>query len=317
MRKGKDFRFQISNLGLEISNFGLQIEIGRPTEPRTLPMAMPFTDVTLPPMLQPRSGDHGLRYYASPLLEQRRIRHAFSTRAGGVSPPPFDSLNLGIAGDAAVRDTSDNLEENYRRLRAVAGLSDRHRCWVTQVHGADVCDVRCGGDFENGARADALVCDDPGRVLSVKYADCVPILLASGDGRVVAAVHAGWRGLVAGVIAVSVRRLGQLAGAPASTFVAAIGPCIGFDAFEVGPEVIEAFQKLMGEDAPLREGRPGKGHVDLRKATFLQLRAAGLASDAIDTTDLCTFANPAEFYSHRRDGGATGRMAAIISPAGL
>jgi YfiH family protein len=268
-------------------------------------------------MLQPRSAEHGLRYYASPLLERRRVPHAFSTRLGGVSPAPFDSLNLGIAGDANLRDSADNLEENYRRLRAAVGLADRHRCWVTQVHGPDVCEVRPDTSFENGVPADALVCDDPTRVLSVKYADCVPILLASTDGRAVAAVHSGWRGLVAGVVPASVRHMEQIAGAPASTFVAAIGPCIGFDAFEVGPEVIEAFQKLMGANAPLRPGRPGKGHVDLRKATYLQLRAAGLSGDNIDTTDLCTCANPAEFYSHRRDGAATGRIAAIISPAGL
>ena len=267
-------------------------------------------------MLQPRSADQGLRYYASPLFERRRIPHAFSTRLGGVSPAPFDSLNLGIAGDATVRDSADNLEENYRRLRAAVGLADRHRCWVTQVHGPDVCDVRPDTSFENGARADALVCDDPTRVLSVKYADCVPILLASADGRAVAAVHAGWRGLVAGVVGASVRHLAEIAAAPASTFIAAIGPCIGVDNFEVGPEVIEAFQKLMGTDALVRPGRPGKGHVDLRKATYLQLRASGISGDNIDTTDLCTYGNPAEFYSHRRDGNATGRMAAIISPVG-
>lgn len=278
-------------------------------------MAMLTPGDRLPAMLQPRSADHGLCYYASPLLEQRRVSHAFSTRAGGVSPAPFDSLNLGIAGDAAVRDSADNLEENYRRLRTAVGLADRRRVWVTQVHGADVCDVRCDGTFENGARADALVTDDPGRVLSVKYADCVPILLASTDGRVVAAVHAGWRGLVAGVIAAAVRRLEEIAVDPAPSFVAAIGPCIGFDAFEVGLEVIEAFEKLMGPDAPIRQGKAGKGHVDLRKAAYLQLRAAGLGSDAIDSTDLCTYAKASEFYSHRRDGSAAGRMAAIVSPA--
>src|SRR5882724_11533781 len=122
-------------------------------------------------MLQLRSAAFadGLRYYASPLLERLGVPHAFSTRAGGVSPPPFDSLNLGIAGDANHRDSSDNLEENYRRLRAAVGCADLGRCWVTQVHGADVCGIRVGAPFENGVRADALVSDDPTRVLSVKY----------------------------------------------------------------------------------------------------------------------------------------------------
>ena len=157
-------------------------------------------------MLQLRSAAfaEGLCYYASPLLERLGVPHAFSTRTGGVSPPPFDSLNLGIAGDAAFRDASDNLEENYRRLRAAVGCADLGRCWVTQVHGADLCDIHPGCAFENGARANALVSDDPTRVLSVKYADCVPLLLASADGGAVAAVHAGWRGLVAGVIRAAV-----------------------------------------------------------------------------------------------------------------
>jgi YfiH family protein len=270
-------------------------------------------------MLQPRfaaSAAGDLRYYVSPLLQRLGVPHAFSTRTGGVSPPPFDSLNLGIAGDADVRDSSDNLEENYSRLRAAVGCSDLGRCWVTQVHGADVCDVRIGSTFENGIRADALVSNDPTRVLSVKYADCVPLLLASANGRAVAAVHAGWRGLVAGVIGAAVRQLERTSGSAAASFVAAVGPCIGFDAFEVGPEVLAAFERRMGPAAPIRNGEPGKGHVDLRQAALIELQSAGLSIDRIDTTDRCTFSHPDEFFSHRRDGNATGRMAAIISPAG-
>jgi YfiH family protein len=271
-------------------------------------------------MLQLRSAatSDGLRFYASPLLERLGVPHAFSTRAGGVSPAPFDTLNLGIAGDAAIRDSSDNLEENYRRLRAAVGCAGHGRCWVTQVHGADVCAIHPGAAFENGARADALVSDDPTRVLSVKYADCVPLLLASADGRAVAAIHAGWRGLIAGVLRAAVQQLEKTAAAPASAFVAAIGPCIGFDAFEVGPEVLAAFKNRMGAAAaPIRAGRAGKGHVDLRQAALTELQSAGLSLDRIDTTDRCTFAHPEEFFSHRRDGNATGRMAAIISPAAV
>jgi YfiH family protein len=267
-------------------------------------------------MLQPRFAVNGLRYYVSPLLDRLGVPHAFSTRTGGVSAAPFDSLNLGIAGDADVRDSSDNLEENYRRLRAAVGCAGHGRCWVTQVHGADVCDVRIGSSFENGVRADALVSDDPTRVLSVKYADCVPLLLASAEGRAVAAVHAGWRGLIAGVVGAAVKQLERTSGSAASSFAAAIGPCIGFDAFEVGTEVLAAFQHRMGDAAPVRNGQRGKGHVDLRQAALIELQAAGLKMDQIDTTDRCTYSNPQEFYSHRRDGNATGRMAAIISPAG-
>src|SRR5205823_8319158 len=138
--------------------------------------------------------------YIAPGLEKAGVPHAFSTRAGGVSKAPFDSLNLGITSGLDISDDVANIRENYRRLRAVIGCEDRDRCWVHQVHGADVCAIRPNQIFESGEKADAMVTDDPRRVLSVKYADCVPILLATADGRAVAAVHAGWRGVVAGVL---------------------------------------------------------------------------------------------------------------------
>ena len=106
------------------------------------------------------------------------------------------------------------------------------------------------------------------------------------------------------------------AGASPAAAVAAVGPCIGFDAFEVGPEVLEEFEKAFGPSAPVRRRADGKGHVDLRRAIHAQLLKAGLREDRIDSTDRCTFRDAGEFFSHRRDHGVTGRMAALISPAG-
>jgi copper oxidase (laccase) domain-containing protein len=215
--------------------------------------------------------------------------------------------------------------------------------------------VRRGEPFENGPRADALVSDDPTRVMSVRVADCVPVLIASEDGRAVGAVHAGWRGVIAGVIPNALERLRSLGFTPspgnpgegwdegspqamidrATTSIArnphpalsrstgrgregnvvvAIGPAIGVDAFEVGPEVLAEFERVFGGDAPIRRRDDGKGHVDLRAAIVLQLIAAGIAADRIDVSDRCTFRDADEFFSHRRDRGVTGRMAAIISP---
>ena len=241
--------------------------------------------------------------------------HAFSTRVGGVSPPPFDSLNLGISRDSELKDARENIIENYRRLASAIGCGGRERCWASQVHGAAVCEARAGGGFENGVCADALVTDDRGRIISVKYADCVPILLASPDGRAVAAVHAGWRGVVAGVLPAAVARLATVAGCDVGDLTAAVGPCIGYDTFEVGPEVLDAFAGLFGGDAPMRRLDSRKGRVDLRESVRRQLLASGLSGGRIDVSDACTFTTPAEFYSHRRDGVATGRMAALISPA--
>lgn len=255
----------------------------------------------------------GVVYYVSPLLEQAGIPHAFSTRIGGVSPPPFDSLNLGTVGGSDVQDDLTNIRENYRRLRAAIGCGERDRCWVHQVHGAEVCAIRPGEAFESGVKADALVTTDAGRVLSVKYADCVPILLATKDGRGVAAVHAGWRGVVAGVVPAAVKRLGEVTGASVDDVIAAVGPCIGVEHFEVGAEVVAAFREAFPGVTGLIRLREGeKAHVDLAEAVRRQLLGVGVREGNLDTTDRCTVRDRGEFFSHRRDRGVTGRMAAII-----
>lgn len=255
-----------------------------------------------------------LLYYVSPLLGGLGVLHGFSTRRGGVSPPPFDSLNLGIARDSKIKDPQANIEENYQRMAGAIGCAERKRAWISQVHGRTICEARAGEIFTNGNEADGLITADGGRVLGVKYADCVPILLASGDGRVVAAIHAGWRGVLLGIVPAAVARLAMIVGAPESTLAAAIGPCISKDAFEVGPEVVTSFEQLF--DPASKRVHTEKGHVDLKQAVLHQLIVAGVLRERIDTTDLCTFHTPEEFYSHRRDGVATGRMAALISPAG-
>lgn len=265
-------------------------------------------------MLERQTTPDGIAFYASPLLRAAGVPHAFSTRLGGRSRPPFDAMNLGNPNGCDVQDDYENVWANYRLLQAAAGCGGLELCRVHQVHGAAVVRVRRGEAFDASAKADALVGDNPGRVLSVRVADCVPVLLATADGKVVAAVHAGWRGVIAGVVGVAVRAVTDLAGA-AGPVVAAVGPCIGGDAFEVGPEVLAEFRRVFGPEAPARGRADGKGWVDLRAAVRLQLLAAGVTADRIDTTDRCTYRDAGEFFSHRRENGVTGRMAAIISPA--
>ncbi len=208
-----------------------------------------------------------------------------------------------------MQDDPAAIGENYRRLLEAIDCERRPIRRVHQVHGARV--VIVSGNAPLGEeQADALVSDDPASLVSVRVADCVPVLLASVSGRWVAAVHAGWRSVVAGVIGVAAGELKEKAG---EALVAAIGPCIGVDAFEVGPEVLAEFRRVFGVDAPVRPGTNGKGYVDLREAVRMQLRSAGV--DRIDCTDRCTFRDADEFYSHRRDGGVTGRMAAVIGPS--
>jgi YfiH family protein len=255
-------------------------------------------------MLQRRE-TNGLVYYASPLFEQINVPHCFSTRIGGISPAPFDSLNLGNPSGTDTVDDYDRIYENYRKLQRAIGRPQHDRIWVHQVHGGDVMRAPC----PSGAKADALVCNDPAKLIAIRVADCVPVLLASDDGKVVGAIHSGWRGVIAGVV----RNAIEAMRVTPDRILAAIGPCIGFDAFEVGGEVLHAFSQAFGNAAPMRRREDGKGYIDLRRAVQLQLSAAGIAGDHIEITDRCTYRDADEFFSHRRDRGVTGRMAALIA----
>ncbi|MDQ3440846.1 MAG: peptidoglycan editing factor PgeF [Planctomycetota bacterium] len=264
-------------------------------------------------MLDRRTSPTGVVYYGSRLLDAAGVPHAFSTRLSGVSPAPFDSLNLGNPSGCDVLDDGERIERNYALLQNAIGCVEFPRCRMHQVHAAAVHNVRAGEPFESGVKGDALTSDDPRRVIAIRVADCVPVLVATGEGKVVAAIHAGWRGVVANVVGATVKELEVRSQSSSASFVAAIGPCIGFDAFEVGPEVVTEFEKVFGGEAPVRHADDGKGRVDLRESVKLQLAAAGLRAENIDVTDRCTYRDAAEFYSHRRDRGITGRMAALIA----
>ena len=242
--------------------------------------------------------------YRSPLLTAIGVPHGFSTRIGGVSTGPFDSMNLGNPNGCEVQDEATNIDENYRRLLAAIDAEDRRLLRVHQVHGDRV--ITASADFDHHAQADAIVTEDAATVASIRIADCVPILLSRRDGRKGAAVHAGWRGVIAGVVARAVRVIGD-----DQPVVAAIGPCIGFQAFEVGQPVLDAFAASF-DHPPLRLAGDGKGFVDLREAVRRQLVDVGV--NDIDTTDRCTHRHRDEFFSHRREHGITGRLAALIGP---
>ena len=182
-----------------------------------------------------------------------------------------------------------------------------------QNHGSRVVRLAKNLRHDNDTKGDALVSDDSSRMISVRVADCVPVLLATKDGKTVAAVHAGWRGIVAGVVIESLNTI-LTGGSTADDVIAAIGPSISFEAFEVGQEVLDEFERTFGQLAPIARNGNGKGRVDLRECLRTQLIAAGLPDHQIDTTDRCTFRDEKEFFSHRRDNGISGRMAAIIAP---
>lgn len=264
-------------------------------------------------MFHRRTSSTGAVYYASTLLDIAGVPHAFSTRIGGISPPPFDSLNLGNPTGCDRPDAQPHIEENYQRLQTAIGCGHSRRCYVHQVHGNAVALADC--DFNLNQKADGLVTKNKGNVLAIRTADCVPVLIADPTGQVVAAAHAGWRGVIAEVILAAMDRLCSLSpGLESDSLLAAIGPCIGPTAFEVGPEVLAEFARVFGDEAPIRRKPGGKGHVDLARACRLQLLRAGVKSEQIDLTDRCTYRDADEFFSHRRENGITGRMAALIAP---
>jgi YfiH family protein len=251
----------------------------------------------------------------SHVLTRHGIPHCFSTRIGGVSAGIFDSLNLGNPSElpAERRDPPANIGENFRRIFAAMGCEGRVLAEVHQVHGVAVAWAAGSSSGAPDHKADAILTLDPARVVAVRVADCTPVLLATPDGRMVGAVHAGWRGVVGGILTNAIRAMRQRG---ATRLLAAIGPGIGPDHFEVGPEVAAEFARVFAPHDPpvVRPGRGDRSLVDLKEALRRQLTDAGVPE--FDISPHCTFRDAELFYSHRRDRGMTGRTAALIATRG-
>lgn len=246
----------------------------------------------------------------SPLLSRLpHLRHGFSTRLGGVSSGPYATWNLSGTDDAP-----ESIRENRRRFaRALGASGPEELVQVDQVHGTRVV----ADDEAAGAEADGIVTGAPGRLVGVRTADCAPILLAAvsegGRPEAVAAVHAGWRGATAGVVAAGVKAL-VARGADQRRIFAAVGPCIGVEHFEVGDEVVAAAQAALVSGAPRTKlGARGRWHLDLADLCRRLLVQAGLPEKQVDVLGDCTFENAAMFYSYRRDRGVTGRHLSAIA----
>lgn len=247
----------------------------------------------------------------STLLTGLGFRHGFSLRSGGSSRGPYESLNLGLG----VGDDAACVHENLRRFAQELGLAPAQLFEVRQVHGARVEHVEAGAERPVLAArdADGLVSGVAGCAVGVRVADCASVLLADPRSGAVAALHAGWRGVVADIVAVAVQALGERHASAPSQLAAAVFPCIGLDAFEVGDEVAEQLAQAVGTRAVLRTGA-ARPHADLSLAVRLQLERAGLAAARIDTVAGCTYSDSARFFSFRRDAGVTGRHLAVILP---
>lgn len=230
--------------------------------------------------------------------------HAFvTTRNGGISAGASASLDLGGASTASLSpERAAAIAENRSRVRAFLPASP---VWLTQVHGCEVIDADAGTP-SHPPRGDAAVTRRSGVVLAVRIADCMPVLFADRDASVIAAAHAGWRGLAAGILE---RTLDAMRVAPARV-VAWLGPAIGRTSFEVGADVHDAFT---GDDAAARDAfvhaSPGKWFADLEALARMRLARAGVRS--VHGGGMCTVSDPARFFSFRRDG-TSGRMGAFL-----
>ena len=249
-----------------------------------------------------------------PLLQSDLIppefHHGFTTRRGGVSGPPFDSLNLGSRWG----DDEAAVAENRRRFQAAAGGPPVH--FARQVHGRAIARVPAGAPpgAVASVAADAVMTDAPRTAVGVYVADCTPLLIADARTGACAAVHAGWRGTVAGVGVAAVQALAEAFGSRVGDLRIAIGPTIGPCCFEVGPEVVAqveaAFPGARASGAIV--ARAPREHVDLPGLNRAALVGAGVAPGAIEVAGLCTRCDEARFYSYRRDGGRTGQLAAFV-----
>jgi polyphenol oxidase len=228
------------------------------------------------------------------------VAAAFTTRHGGFSEAPYASLNLGMS----TGDEAEVVLKNRIAVFSSLGFSSSQVAFAGQVHGHRVQQVSSPGLFR---QTDGLVTDQPGLLLAITAADCAAVLLADVDARIVGACHAGWRGAAAGIVEITLETMTSL-GATPSRIAAYVGPCIGSESFEVGPEVAERFRPEVVRHADDSD----RAYVDLKQDVMLRLLEAGLSRESVEISPHCTVRAVGDFFSHRAEQGRTGRMLGLI-----
>jgi YfiH family protein len=247
----------------------------------------------------------------APALTAHGFRHGFSLRSGGVSAGSFATLNLGRgAGDSAAA-----VAENHRRFAGAVGFAAGALYETSQVHGSAVRAVAAGEPVSalRTDAADALIVPAGGLAIGVRVADCLPLLLADPESGAVAAVHAGWRGTVAGVVEAAVAALCALGGATSQRLLAATFPHIRGCCFEVGPDVADRLLAASPDSGVVDRTRD-RPHVELQRVVSAKLEQLGVPVTNLTDLPGCTRCEPDRFFSYRRDGARSGRhIAAIVS----
>ena len=239
------------------------------------------------------------------LFEACGTRIAFTSRAGGVSKAPYASLNLSYAVD----DTVDSVDVNRARLCEALGAHNYSSCLVSplQIHGSEIIEIRQIAEAQERAAqgADGIVCTQQDVPVLLCFADCVPVILVAPDGSF-AVIHSGWRGSIASIAGIGLRKLQNAICCPISAINCYIGPHIGSCCYKVADELIRQFVAEFGESCDA-----GDGHLDLAAAVTASLVSAGASTQRIVHANLCTSCHHDEYYSYRADRGVTGRHAAF------
>ncbi len=251
--------------------------------------------------------DGGLPVYRYGPWDDASLVHAVFTRLGGASSPPYASLNL----SQVVGDDPAAVAANYERVCGALGIRRSQIATSYQMHSADVLTVAAADGGRLVGQGDAMITDQPGVYLSMRFADCTPLLLHDPVRRAVGIAHAGWRGTLKNVAGSVVRAMVERLGCSPGDITAAIGPAIGPCCFQVGSDVIRAVEAARGDALDLLHRRAGeRAYFDLWEANRRQFVEAGVGRVAV--AGLCTVCRVDHFFSHRAEQGQTGRFAAII-----
>ena len=256
----------------------------------------------------PFSQQNGLRYYTFEIFP-KNITQAIFTRQGGVSPQPWDSLNVG----GSIGDDLTHVRENrIRSFRALKRVPESiHDVW--QIHSADVVYADLPRRLDTPyQKADIMLTDNPRVTLFMRFADCTPVLLYDSNKQVIGIVHSGWLGTVRGAARVAVQAMQERYGTNPRDILAAIGPAIGPDHYEIGEDVILQVQDAFGVQAESLFEKHGESvHFDLWKANQVLLEEAGIKQ--IEVAGICTACHTEDWFSHRAEKGKTGRFGAMLA----
>lgn len=250
---------------------------------------------------------HGaLGYITFEAFPADRLTHAVFGRNGGVSPPPYHSLNMSVSAG----DRIENVRENRRRALRAVGLPPAAMATVWQVHGTRTVAVNAQ-TCDPSTKGDALITATSGVVLFMNFADCVPILLYDPVQHVAGIAHAGWKGTIRRIAQTIVREMERKFGCRPADILAAIGPSISPDRYPVGANVATAVKRAFPDRDDLLPVYNGTSHFDLWAANMNTLLQCGVKS--IELSGLCTAGHTDQFYSHRAEAGITGRFGAVIA----